>query len=222
MDYELVDGVLICLFALQGAYGDNGSIMYHHGYGYAPYSPYSPATSPVPTVGHDGQFYGAQHYQYPPYFQPLTPTSGPYHTSTVPVKGEISTSAAADPTPLSVDSANGNSNGITNGGGIKANNGAVPVRPTYQNSSFNTNASYGRGALPGGMVTPAFQDPRFGFDGMRSPIPWLDSPIFSDGQPRPVTNNTITSSISNGNGVPSSRNQNLRPHMMVLESSLVV
>lgn len=196
--------------------------MYHHAYGYAPYSPYSPATSPVPAVGHDGQLYGAQQYQYPtPYFQPLTPTSGPYHTSTAPVKGEISTSAAADQAPLSVDSANGNSNGITNIGGVKASSGAVPVRPTYQNSSFNTNGSYGRGALPGGMVTPAYQDPRFGFDGMRSPIPWLDGPIFSDGQPR-QTSSSITSSVSNGSSVPSSRNQNLRPHMMVCETSLAI
>lgn len=196
--------------------------MYHHAYGYAPYSPYSPATSPVPAVGHDGQLYGAQQYQYPtPYFQPLTPTSGPYHTSTAPAKGEISTSAAADQAPLSVDSANGNSNGITNIGGVKASSGAAPVRPTYQNSSFNTNGSYGRGALPGGMVTPAYQDPRFGFDGMRSPIPWLDGPIFSDGQPR-QTSSSITSSVSNGSSVPSSRNQNLRPHMMVCETSLAI
>lgn len=43
---------------MQGVYGDNGSLLYHHGYGYAPYAPYSPATSPVPTVGQDGQLYG--------------------------------------------------------------------------------------------------------------------------------------------------------------------
>ena len=59
----------------QGVYGDNGSLMYHNGYGYAPYGPYSPAASPVPTMGHDGHLYGAQSYQYPtPYFQSLTPT----------------------------------------------------------------------------------------------------------------------------------------------------
>lgn len=190
-----------------GVYGDNGSLMYH-GYGYAPYGPYSPAGSPVPAVGHDGQLYGAQHYQYPsPYFQPMTPTSGPYSTpAAAPPKGEISTSAAADQAPLSVDNANGNSNGIVNGGGVKGNNGPAPVRPTtYQNSSFNANGSYGRGAQN------AYQDPRFGFDGVRSPIPWLDGPIFSDGQHRPLTSTAITSSMSNGNGA-ASRNQNLRPH----------
>ncbi|RZC77199.1 hypothetical protein C5167_001424 [Papaver somniferum] len=37
-------------------------LLYHHGYGYAPYGAYSPARSPVPTMGHDG-LYGPQHYQ---------------------------------------------------------------------------------------------------------------------------------------------------------------
>ncbi|KAI7990763.1 YTH domain-containing protein ECT2 [Camellia lanceoleosa] len=197
-----------------GVYGDSGSLMYHHGYGYAPYSPYSPAGSPVPTMGHDGQLYGAQHYQYPPqYFQPLTPTSMPYTpTPAAPSKGEIPNSAAADQTPLSVETANGNSNGIANSGGVKGNNGSAPTKHTYQNSSFNTNASYGRGGLPGGIPTLGFQDPRFGFDGLRSPIPWLDGTIFSDGQPRPVTSTSMVSSISHANNSPASRNQNYRPH----------
>ncbi|PHT85993.1 hypothetical protein T459_08099 [Capsicum annuum] len=54
------------------AYGDHGSLMYHHGYSYAAYITYSPATFPVPTVRHDGYLYGAQHYHYP-YFQPVPP-----------------------------------------------------------------------------------------------------------------------------------------------------
>ncbi|KAL0418062.1 UNVERIFIED_CONTAM: YTH domain-containing protein ECT2 [Sesamum radiatum] len=200
-----------------GVYGDNGSLMYHHGYGYAPYGPYSPATSPVPTVGHDGQLYGAQHYQYPtPYFQSLTPTSGPYPTPAGPAKGEIATSAAADQAPLSVDSTNSKSNGIANSGGAKGNNGTAPARAAYQNSSFNVNGSYGRGALPGGIPGSGYQDPRFGFDGLQSPIPWLENPYFSDGQPRPVTTSSMTSPATNGNGVPSSRNQNFRPHLMGL------
>ncbi|PRQ33435.1 putative 3-isopropylmalate dehydrogenase [Rosa chinensis] len=36
-------------------YGDNGSLMYHHGYGYALYRPYSPAASPASSMGNDGQ-----------------------------------------------------------------------------------------------------------------------------------------------------------------------
>ncbi|KAJ8529040.1 hypothetical protein K7X08_035875 [Anisodus acutangulus] len=192
---------------MPGAYADNGSVMYHHGYGYAAYSPYSPATSPVPTLGHDGQLYGA-HYHYP-YFQPLPPTSTPYTTTVAPPKGEIATSAAADQAPLSVDSANGITNGVKG-------NGPTSVRPAFQNSSLNTNGSFGRGgAFPGG-VTSGYQDPRFGFDGVRSPIPWLDGSMFNDGQARPVAGNSITSSYSNGGAVPSSKNQNVHPHLMGL------
>ncbi|XP_050110620.1 YTH domain-containing protein ECT4-like isoform X1 [Malus sylvestris] len=193
-----------------GVYGDNGSLIYHHGYGYAPYAPYSPAGSPVPTMGNDGQLYGPQQYQYPPYFQPLTPTSGPYTPNPAAPQTDVATSVAADQKPLSVETANGISNGIANSGGVKGNNVSAPLS-TYQNSSFNSNGSYGRGALPGRVPTPGYQDPRFGFDGLRSPRPWLDAPLFSDGQPRPVTS-TITSSISNGNTNFSSRNQNYRPN----------
>ncbi|XP_004504214.1 YTH domain-containing protein ECT4 isoform X2 [Cicer arietinum] len=167
-----------------GVYGDNGSLLYHHGYGYAPYGPYSPAGSPVPTMGNDGQMYAPQHYQYPPYFQPLTPTSGPFTpTPAVHPQGDVSTSVAADQKPLSVEAANGNSNAVSNGVSAK---GRTP--------------------------TSGYQDPRFGFDGVRSPIPWLDAPIFSDGKARPVTSTAITSSISSGNNVSASRNQTYHPN----------
>ncbi|KAK3030499.1 hypothetical protein RJ639_038805, partial [Escallonia herrerae] len=188
-----------------GVYGDNGSVMYH-GYGYAPYGPYSPAGSPVPTVGHDGQLYGAQHYQYPsPYFQPLTPTSGSYPSPAVPPKGEIAATTAADPVPLSVDTTNGN----TNAGSLKGNSGSAPVRPMYQNSSYNANGSYGRGSLQGGITATGYQDLGYGFDGLRSPIPWLEGPVYSNGHSRLVTN---SSSMQNGHSVPSSKSQNYRPY----------
>ncbi|KAJ4724010.1 evolutionarily conserved C-terminal region 2 [Melia azedarach] len=194
-----------------GVYGDNGSLMYHHGYGYAPYAPYSPASSPVPTMGTDGQLYGPQHYQYPHYFQPLTPTSGPYSPNPVaPPPGDVPTSAAADQKPLPVETTNGKSNGVSNGGGVKGNNGSAPFKPTYQNSSFNSSNTYGRGSLPGRGPATGYQDPRYSVDGMRSPIPWLDGPVISD--PRPVANNTFNSSIANVNNVASSRNQNYRPN----------
>ncbi|KAJ7955452.1 evolutionarily conserved C-terminal region 2 [Quillaja saponaria] len=195
-----------------GVYGDNGSVMYHHGYGYAPYGPYSPAASPVPTIGNDVPLYGPQQYQYPPYFQPLNQTSGPFSPSPAgPPQSEVSTSIAADQKPLPVDAANGNSNGIGNGGSVKGNNGAAPLKSTYQNSSFNSNASYGRGAMQGRIPNSGYQDPRFGYDGLRSPIPWLEAPLFSDGQPRSVTS-TVTSSITSGNGITSSRNQTFHPN----------
>ncbi|OIT08523.1 PREDICTED: uncharacterized protein LOC109230203 [Nicotiana attenuata] len=206
--YLNLDGV-----EMPGVYGDNGSLIYHHGYGYAPYSPYSPATSPAPTLGHDGQLYGSQQYHYP-YFQPLPPTSNSYSTPVALPKGEIATSAAAaaDQASMSVDSANGNSNGIANGG-VKGNAGPTPVRPAFQNPSVNANGSYGRGALPGGAAS-GYQDPRLGFDGVRSPIPWIDGSMFTDGQARPVSSNSFTPSFSNGSAVPSSKNQNVHPHLM--------
>ncbi|KAG4391356.1 hypothetical protein GLYMA_05G166600v4 [Glycine max] len=195
-----------------GVYGDNGSLLYHHGYGYAPYGPYSPAGSPVPTMGNDGQLYGPQHYQYPPYFQPLTPTSAPFTpTPAVLPQGEVSTSVAADQKPLPVDAANGNSNGVANGGNAKGNNAAASIKQANQNSSFSSKASNERVTMPGRGPTSGYQDPRFGFDGVRSPIPWLDAPLFSDGQPRPVSSTTITSSISGGNNT-ASRNPTFRPN----------
>jgi len=185
-----------------GVYGDNGSLMYHHGFGYAPYGPYSPAASPVPTLGNDGQLYGPQHYQYP-FFQPVTPTSGPYTPSPAAPQTDVSTSVAADQKPLPLETANGS---------IKGNNASAPLKPVHQNS-FVTNGSYGRGAMPGRGPTSNYQDGRFSsFDMLRSPFPLLDGPLLSDGQPRPVTSTAIPSSYSNGSNLPSSRNQNYRPN----------
>ncbi|KAA8538298.1 hypothetical protein F0562_027879 [Nyssa sinensis] len=110
-----------------GVYGDNGSLMYLHGFGYAPYNPNSPTGTLVLAEGHNDQLYGAQYYQYPiTYFQPITPTGGPYNRGlAAPTKSDISISAATDQTPLLVDTANGNSIGIINKGGTKGNNGAA-------------------------------------------------------------------------------------------------
>ncbi|KAK9072532.1 hypothetical protein SSX86_008966 [Deinandra increscens subsp. villosa] len=168
-----------------GVYGDNGSIMYP-GYGYAPYGAYSPG-SPVPTPGHDGQLYGAQHYQYPsPYFQPMTQV-------TVPPKGGISRPVANGQQPFAVDTAaNGNPNSI-----VKGNNGSVLVRPAaYQNPVANPNGSYNRGTQNG------FQGTK-----VHSPVSWLDSPVYSNGQPRYNANPVP---LSNVNGF-ASKNQSIRP-----------
>nr|XP_043626631.1 YTH domain-containing protein ECT4-like [Erigeron canadensis] len=174
-----------------GVYGDNGSVMYPN-YGYAPpYGPYSPAASPVPTAGHDGQLFGAQHYQYPsPYF--------PQMTQTVPPKGDISRSAASGQPPLTVGTAGGIPNST-----MKANPGSVSVRPaTYQNSAYNGSGSYGRGSQN------SYQDPRYAFDGVRSPVSWLDASMYSSGLPRNTTN---TTPLSNATGF-ASKNQNIHPN----------
>ncbi|WCJ37021.1 evolutionarily conserved C-terminal region 2 [Euphorbia peplus] len=179
-----------------GVYGDNSSVMYHNAYGYAPYGPYSPATSPVPTLGNDGQLYGPQHYQYPPYFQPLNPTSGPFTPSqaTNP-QGEPCTSVGTDQKPLPVETAKVSSTGIANGGGMKGNNGSTPYKPMYQNSSLNT---YGRGVLPGALPGSGYQDPRLGYDGQYR--------------------NTGMTPFSKGNNVPSSKNNNYRQSSNYMQS----
>ncbi|GAB2286963.1 hypothetical protein Dimus_021351 [Dionaea muscipula] len=187
----------------QGLYGDNASLVYHPGYGFAPYGPFSPAGSAVPAMSHDSQIYAHHQYQYPsPYFSVL-PSNGTY--APTPSQGELPAGAAGQ-SPLTVETPNDNTHSAPNSG-EKGTNGSAPIRPSYQNSSFAANNSYGRGGLP----NSGYQDPRFCFDGIRSPIPWLDGPIFSDGQPRPVTSNSF-SSVSHGNGAQAARNQTLRPH----------
>ncbi|KAI3716483.1 hypothetical protein L1987_67394 [Smallanthus sonchifolius] len=146
-----------------------------YGYGYASYGPYSPAGTPVPTPAHDGQLYGAQHYQYPsPYFQPMTQV-------TVPPKGDIFRSVAIGQPPLTVDAATN----VFPNAPVKENTGTVPVRPAaYQNPVFNSNGS------------------------------WLDSSIYSNGQPR---NNANSAPLSNANGF-ASKNQNVSSHSQIASS----
>lgn len=108
-------------------------------------------------------------------------------------------SAPAVHTPLSVEPTNT----------VSTANTVSTVRPAYQNSTYNM-PPYGKLAASG------YQDPRFAFDGIRSPVPWLDAPIFADGHPRPVTNNSYPSSVSNGNGLASARTHKLQPHASVM------
>uniref|UniRef100_A0A2P2LNS7 YTH domain-containing family protein n=2 Tax=Rhizophora mucronata TaxID=61149 RepID=A0A2P2LNS7_RHIMU len=185
--YANTDGVEMT----PGVYGDNGSVMYHNSYGFAPYGPYSPAASPVPTVGNDGQLYGPQHYQYPPYFQPLTPTSEPFTPSqAASSQGELSATTTTDQKPLPVETAKGNSGGVVSGG-VKGSNGSTPYKPMYQNSSVNLKNTYGNGTFPGSITASGYQDSRFGFDGQ----------FRSAG---------INSAFPKGNNVPSSRSHNFR------------
>ncbi|XP_062016982.1 YTH domain-containing protein ECT4-like isoform X2 [Rosa rugosa] len=170
-------------------WGNNmNSVVY--GYGYAPYNTYSTAGSP--TVG-SGQLY-EQQYQYPPYFKQLTPKSGtPYMpNSAVPSKGGVSTTKDADQKSSPVGTANGISNGILSSVGLKENN--LSDFSKYQNSSLNVKGSY-----------EGYPDAVYGFDGLMSPIPWLEGSTFSNGQAKGMTGNTV-------NRTPSSKNQISRPN----------
>lgn len=191
-----------------GVYGD----IYHHGYGYAPYGAYAPPGSPVPTMGHDGQLYGPQHYQYPgPYYPPLTPTSSAFtpanqlHSSQV----DVSTPVSSEQMTATADAAKANANGISNGSS-NLNNGTAPPRPSPENPSISSNGSYGRGAVQSGLPS-GYPDSRYAYDGVCSPIPWLDSSAFPDGQHRLATTSSISSPVFHVGNNASTRNQNLRP-----------
>eukprot|EP00262_Sarcandra_glabra_P022162 TRINITY_DN96_c0_g1_i1.p1 TRINITY_DN96_c0_g1~~TRINITY_DN96_c0_g1_i1.p1 ORF type:complete len:635 (+),score=131.86 TRINITY_DN96_c0_g1_i1:271-1905(+) len=164
-------------------------------------------------MGHDGQLYGPQTYQYAgPYYHPTTPPGPPYTSNQANTpQGEVATSVSANQVHLSVETPNGNAKGISNGT-VNGNNGSVPLRPSFPNSYLNSKGSFGRGVLQ--------QDTRFGFDGIRSPAPWIDGPIFSDRQNRPATSTSVSSAVSHISNISSTRNQNLRPlpHLMGLHS----
>ncbi|XP_071726473.1 YTH domain-containing protein ECT4-like [Rutidosis leptorrhynchoides] len=169
-----------------------------YGYGYSPYGPYSPAASPVPTVGQEGLFYGTQPYQYPSFFQPSTGTGASYPATTATAKGDNKAPSAADKSALTVDIAKGNSNGV----GPKGTTNGAPMRSTpFQNSGYNGKGSYGKGAQNG------YQDLSYGANGVYSPFTWFDASMYSDPKAKTGANNSY------GNGV-ASKNQNAYSHSM--------
>ncbi|KAL0717132.1 hypothetical protein Bca4012_066454 [Brassica carinata] len=158
------------------------------GYGYAAY-PYSPATSPAPQVGGDGQLYGAQQqYQYPAFF----PT-GPFASSVAtPSQGDLAANKAGGLKTLPGETKN-----VASAAGMaKGSNGPAAGKPNNQ-TAFNASSNfYGNGYAAG------YQDARFNYDGYYGAG-------YSDVQ-RPVTGSGVASSYSKATSVPSSRNQNYR------------
>ncbi|KAJ4869449.1 evolutionarily conserved C-terminal region 2 [Raphanus sativus] len=183
-----------------GVYGENGSVVYP-GYGYAAY-PYSPATSPAPQVGGDGQLYGAQQYQYPTFF-PTVPFA-----TTPATQGDLSANKAGGGVKtLPAESKNvGSAAGV----GAKGSNGPAPGKPNSQQTAINNASSnfYGNGG-PGSGFATGYQDPRYSYDAYYGNLSSYDASKYSDGQ-RAVTGGGVTSSYSKGASVPSSRNQNYR------------
>lgn len=193
-------------------YGD----VYHHGYGYAPYSPYPSPGSPVPTLGHDGQLYGAQQYQYSgPFYQRPTEPSTPYTLNQPPTsRAEISASASANQPALSLDATKANSS-IAHGNANRSSLSAS-LRASRQNSSLASNHSYGKGALSSGRSS-GYQDPWFGYDAAGLPFTWFDGP---GRQHRPLTSGSLSSAASHNN-FTSTRNQNNRTgNLMVCLAAL--
>ncbi|KAK8605187.1 hypothetical protein V6N13_082639 [Hibiscus sabdariffa] len=177
-------------------YSDNGSYMYPQTYGYMPYGSYSMPGSPLPAMGHDGQLHALQEYYYPknPYYQP------PMQTSQTDAF-QVEVPSAADQASLSVETNKGN----------LSKDGSGSLKSTFKSSSLNPNAFYKGGLASGNLLSQGFQDPRFSYDGIQSPIPWLDMSMSCNGQSE---HTAYTSNHSSG------RNQNLHsfPHVMNLHN----
>lgn len=125
--------------ATKDFYGDNGNFIYNQGYGYAPFGTYLPPNSPIPTMGYDGQLYGAQQqYQYPgSFYQPST-SAGLFYPSNQPnhSQGHVASSGTADKVPFSAGTATRNSNNKVNGGSVNRSNG--PAAGAGFSSTLNT------------------------------------------------------------------------------------
>lgn len=143
-------------------YTDN-SLVFHTGYGYnsqMPYGPYSPVTTPLPSVGGDAQLYSTQQYTFPgsPYYQHPGPPTLPYITSPTPVSlPELNSLVSSE----HVD-------GVLYG-----------PRPGYSSPL----GSLGRGNLsvnPPGRL--GFQDSQQNMDALRTRGLWSDWPGQSDRQ----------------------------------------
>ncbi|WJX42560.1 hypothetical protein P8452_29778 [Trifolium repens] len=137
-----------------GVYNENQSLVFHSGYGFnpqMPYGPYSPVTSPLPSVGGDTQIYSPQQFPYtPPYYHQMVPPSLPYLTS---------------PTPVSQPE-------LTNLLGIdqQAESNFFGPRAGYPSMG-----SFARGSFPVAPGSFSFHESQQGFDGSRSGGLWSDS-----------------------------------------------
>uniref|UniRef100_A0A0C9RI09 TSA: Wollemia nobilis Ref_Wollemi_Transcript_19055_2823 transcribed RNA sequence n=1 Tax=Wollemia nobilis TaxID=56998 RepID=A0A0C9RI09_9CONI len=203
--YINMDGVEI---ASPAVYDENGSILYHPGYAYAPqmpYGPYSPAGSPLTTFRTDGQVYSPQPFQYPgPFFQQPVPSGSHYISSPTPVShGDVPNSVGADQTSFPAEGSNAN---FFNGSGVN-------MSPRHGYSV--TYSSYPRGGVsPVTNNSPRYQDSRHGYDGMKHSSSWTDSTRASQGQQRP-TSTAVTSVISQPTPLgPFGQNFRPTPHVM--------
>lgn len=117
-----------------------------------PYGPYSPVTSPLPSVGGDAQLYSPQQFPYtPPYYNQLVPPPNlPYLNS---------------PTPVSQPE-------LTNLLGIDQQ---VESNFFGPRASYPSVGSFARGSFPVAPGSFSFHESQQGFDGSRSGGLWSDS-----------------------------------------------
>ncbi|OVA19322.1 YTH domain [Macleaya cordata] len=147
-----------------GVFNDNPSLMFHTGYGYnpqMPYGPYSPVTTPLPSVRGDGQLYSQQQFPFsgPPYYQQSIPPTMPFITAPTPAsQGELTM-------PVGID---------------QQGDGVLFGPRTGGPPQFG---SFGRGGgFAGNTGNSGFYDLRQGFDGFGSGGLWSDWAKSPDGQ----------------------------------------
>lgn len=173
--------------ASPGVYNDNHSLVFHTGYGYSPhmpYGPYSPVTTPLPSVGGDVQMYSSQQFPYSgqPYYQQLLPPTMPYISS---------------PTQVSQPDLTMSMNVDQQGDGV-----LFGPRPNYPSPV----GSFGRGSFPGNLWTHGFHDQQMGLDGLSSGGLWSDwskpvdrqrsfSPLSPAASPQPIGIGPFTPNI---------------------------
>ncbi|KAK0600426.1 hypothetical protein LWI29_014852 [Acer saccharum] len=116
------------------------------------------------------------------------------------------TSVAADQVSLSVETNTGNPSAVLSDPGVSGNNGSKPLRPSYHYPYLDPNGSQRREGSSTMIPSPGYHDPRYSFDGTHSPLPLLDSSIYTGGQSKHAANAAFTSPTSHNNNFPSGRN----------------
>nr|CAB3452032.1 unnamed protein product [Digitaria exilis] len=184
-------------YGAYGAWGDYSTYLSHDGaqtptsgayadmyYGYAPYG--------VATLGHDGQIYGSQNYQYPS-------TYNKQQNSTAKLSSNVKSEKLA-PSPQGDVS----SNGIDGVKSLKNSNSSLKSERPVSNGSYGR--SSGRSSYQNQNNWSAY--------------PYYSSEMFSDKQQKFNSNRNSTASNVKTKG--QSRNQNTRqyPHLMTPTSPM--
>uniref|UniRef100_A0A7N0RFX2 YTH domain-containing family protein n=1 Tax=Kalanchoe fedtschenkoi TaxID=63787 RepID=A0A7N0RFX2_KALFE len=161
-------------------FNENPSLLFHTGYGYSPqmtYGPYSPVTTPLPSVHADGQLYSPHHFPFsgPPFYQQIVP-SMPFLTSPTPISQPDLSSLVApshqnDGTPLG------------------PNSGYPPLLGTF-----------GGGNFPGNADSPGFHALSPGYEGFSPGALWSDWSKPADRQRSPSPFSPVPQHSSGSHG----------------------
>lgn len=169
-------------------------------YGYAPYG--------VATLGHDGQIYGSQNYDYQ---YPSTYNKQQNSTAKLSSNGrseKLAPATQGDVSTIGVDEVKGLKN-VDEVKGLKNSNSTLKA----DRNTTGSNGSYGRSNVRSG----SYQNQT-----SWSHYPYYSSEMFSDKQQKLTSNRSSTAPNAKTKG--QSRNQNTRqyPHLMVSLSGLNV